>query len=343
MPTTPTTVPGSVASARHAIGAAKGAALDASGGSSCAVCGVSPFGFGRSTKSVTGPLFVDYDLLFDPSLPDVCEGCALMLGGRPSKEDPPVRMGHFAVLDGVIERPDGARLVELLLDPPSGLSVIGWTKSRQRHASLRAGLCTPDLLRVGTESSAVEWVASEHAQLIRAVADLRVKATRDAVLSGAYPSHVVVALGDSWARNEAVVAQHRPSTRLDLVVAITRRSEAALEAQPLPISEPIRLAAELVLDVSDTSNYRRDDPIRYWGTLLPRRLAAAASRATLTHALARLMEDVQPFPTAEATVRAVDTVAGLDDEQSASVLVEWRTRPAMVLAVMKIIREERKR
>lgn len=334
-------IPGSLSLARHAIGRAKGAIADGQG-SACASCGDSPFGEGRPTSDVCGPNFTDYDLLLDASLPMVCDGCARMLGGKPSKTDPPLRMAHFAVFSTGIVYPDGAQLAEILRDPPDDLAAIAWTASRQKHASLRAGLCGDGVLYVGTEGETVEWVPERDRDLLDAVSALRAHARREQVLAGDYPPHVIVALGDSWEPNEAIVTRHRPSTRLDMVCAIVRRPEVIPETNAMPIAEPQRRAAELLLLIASSSRDRDQDPIRFWGETLPRRLAAASSRPDLLTAVGRLMADTHVQATFPGAVEAVGTVEAMEPGEAAEILNIWRAQGPIVLALTRIIRDERR-
>jgi len=323
--------------ARHVMGHALGAA---SGSCLCAFCGRSPFAAARPTKTVCGPAFVDYDLLIAADAPDVCAGCVAMVGGKPSKENPPLRMGHIAVINGVLERPDGARLVGLLTDPPPSLEVLCWTNSRQRHASLRAGLCGDSVLYIGTESGTIEWTEQDVA-LLDAVSVLRAHARQDHIATGQYPPHVIVALGASWSPAEAVVARYRPSLLLDMVVAIVRRPPPS-EDDPMPIADPQRNAAELLLLLSDGSADRKADPIRYWSTLLMRRLAAACGRGRdLAEVSALLMESTTVNPLSSDTVDAVARIEEMDDEDAASVVQLWHTQPRIIIALTRIIKDER--
>jgi len=332
-------VPGSVSGARHAIGAAKGA-TPSPPGSLCACCGESPYAETRRTSEVCGPNFTDYDLLADASLPMVCGGCAAMLGGKPGREDRPLRMAHFAVIDGRLEFPDGAVLAAILADPPAELTAIAWTASRQRHASLRCGLCVPGVLYVGTEADTVEWIPGRDAPLLAAVSALRAHARREHVTSGDYPPHVIAALGAAWAPNEAVVARHRPTTRLDMACSIVRRPEVIQESATMPIAEPQRKAADLLLLIAQTSRDREADPIRFWGELLPRRLARACAQRDLLAAVSRLMSDAHCNATYPHAVQAVAWVERMTAEEASEVLTIWRQQAPVVMALTKIIRDE---
>ena len=202
----------------HLVAEALGIA--ASGPSACAVCDPSPFGVARPSKDVFGPAFVDYDLIHDSRIDDVCEGCAAVLGGKPSRENPPIRMGHVAVVNGVLERPDGARLLELIRNP-EGVEVLCWTATRQRHTILRAEPCT-GVLGIGTETGTLVWERHD-VELLDAVSVLRQAASPDHIATGDYPAHIVERLGAQWEPAEAVVSRYRPGLHLDLAVALVRR------------------------------------------------------------------------------------------------------------------------
>lgn len=322
---------------RHLIGHALGAAP--SEGSVCAVCGVSPYAVGRPAKDVFGPAFTDYDLLWGEG-EDVCEGCAAMLGGKPSRENPPLRMGHFAVIGGALERPDGERMVEILRDPPDDLQALGWTSSRQRHASLRAGSCGGGVLQIGTEQETITWDVSRDVALLDAVSTLRRHAHREHILTGQYPPHVIASLGAAWEPAEGVVATYRPSLSLDMAVHLVRRPPQQ-EEDPVPMMESQRIAARLLLHLTVGSKEREADPIRYWSSLLPRRLAAAVGRhRTLADIAARLIEDTLVEPLHYATQAGVAMIEDLSPEQATEIVDHWRAQPRLIIALVRALKEE---
>lgn len=324
--------------ARHAIGATYSPPV---GPSDCAVCGKSPFASGRPTSEVLGPLFTDYDLLTDAALPMACAGCAAMLGGKPGSVPMPLRMGHFVVVDGVMHRPSGAELAAIVYDPPPGLNVVAWTATRKRHASLRCGPCTPDLLLVGTESGTVAWDVATGRALLDAVSMLRAAARQDHILTGQYPPAVILALGSSWAPAESLVATYRPSLTLDLAVALARRPETTPDQEPsMPISESYRRAAGLVLSIGNAARERDRDPIQFWSTLYPRRLAAAAQRGTLLAMVGKLAEMIRVNPTGMAD--AVAVVETMSDIDAAETLRLCRETPLLVIAFARQLARESK-
>lgn len=310
------------------------------GPSRCAVCGPSPYASGRPTKAVLGPNFTDYDLLTDASAPDVCGGCAAMLGGKPGSVPMPLRMGHFAVVDGELLRPGIAELVELIYSPPAEIQAIAWTATRKRHASLRCGPCSPDHLMIGTETGTVAWDVAEGRTLIDAVAALRASASQEVILTGQYPPHVVLALGAAWEPAEAVVSRYRPSPTLELAVALARRPESTDTPEAaMPISEPYRRAADLVLCVGQSSTVREGDPIAFWAHLLARRLTSAAQRPTLLAMVGRLAQDIRAQPSLMAD--AVAMIEDMTEEQAAEVLRLCRDTPLLVIAFARQISRER--
>ena len=320
-------------SPRHALGLALGAAPDVDG-SCCACCGTSPFAVGRPTAEVCGPAFTDYDLLADASAPEVCDGCARMLGGRPSREAPPLRMGHFVVLDGALLRLDGETLVELLRTMPAGVAAVGWTATRQKHASLRAGPCSSVAWEIGAETGTILWLP-EHVALLDAVSVLRAHVFREHILAGQYPPHVVLGLGAAFGPAEESIAPHRHTLRLEMVVSIVCRPELIPENEPMPIATEQRAAAELLLDLVEYAPERRRDPIAFWSTLLPRRLAAAASRSSLLDAAGDLMQRLSI-----SSPEAVISIEAMTVAEASTILRAWRDQPMLVLAVARLIRQE---
>lgn len=324
---------------RQIIGGALGA-VSVPGGSLCAVCGDSPFREGRSTKSVCGPAFVDYDLL-QAAAPSVCEGCALMLGGKPSRENPPLRMGHFAVSGGKMERPDGERFVELLRDPPVDIQAMGWAISRQKHASLRCGPCSPGNLQIGCDHAAIEWIPGRDRPLLDAVSFLRRSATQAAIIEGAYAPHVITTLGPAeWLAAETVVRRYRPGLALEMVVALVRRPLLTPQEVNVAVPDEYRFAAEILYPLTQQSSNRRDDPIRFWSELLPRRLAAAASSSTVAEWLAYMLGaiHVEAFrPEVVEVLAQVDSLDGAAENRIMSVL---RRDHRLVITYVRLIGQE---
>ncbi len=323
---------------RHAIAAARG--VQPGSGCLCIVCGASPYDAGRTAKGLLGPLFTDYDALSAPDAKDACEGCCAMLGGKPGSVPMPLRMGHFAVVSGDLVQPSGDDLLALLVDPPDELEAIAWTATRKRHASLRCGRCQPGLLMVGAEQGTIAWDVDDGRALVDAVSTLRASARQEHILSGQYPPHVILALGPSWEPAEAIVAAHRPSLRLNMVVALVRRPETTTaEEGSMPIAEPERRAAELLLSIGQASTIREGDPIAFWATVFPRRVAAAGTRATLIDAAGWLVEKVRANPSALGD--AVGLVESMTPEQSTETLSMWRDRPLLCVAFARQISRER--
>lgn len=328
---------------QHPARAAIGEALVCTrlpGAFKCAVCGESRTGPGKPAKKVFGPLFVDYGLLADPSTGQVCAGCVAFLGGKPSRENPPIRMGHFAVVAGEIERPDAPRMLELLRSPPSTLRAIGWTRTRQKHASLHAGECSPARMIIGTEKGPLVWRPARDARLLDAVSDLRRAARIDDIARGSYPPHTIVKLGALWGPNEAIVARYRPSLHLDMALHLVRRPTETMELPPMPAMPLHRRAARLVLGLSQGSAARKDDPIAFWSTLLLRRLSSAAERTTLTETVGRLMESLRINPLHPDVRDAISEIETMKEEESDKILSLLRSEPRQVLAMCRIIRDE---
>lgn len=272
----------------HAIGQALGATP---GECECAVCGRSAFAPGRRARDVFGPAFTDYDLCASDA-PDVCDGCARILGGKPGSDPPPLRMSSFAVVDGELERLGIDELCATLRGRP-GVQAVGWAVSRQKHASLRCGPCSPALYRIGCDHGTIDWRPHEDAPLLDAVAQLRQVARREQILSGEYPPHVIQALGRLWAPAEDIVAGYRASLHLVLAVAIVRRPDITEESPAMQIPPEYEAAARLLLPLTQHSALRTEDPIRFWSSTLPRRLAAAATCGSVIEWISHLCESLR--------------------------------------------------
>lgn len=322
------------------IGRALGAV--ANEGCACAVCGPSAFDAVRRSKDVFGPAFVDYDLVAQASAESVCEGCAKILGGKPSRANPPLRMGHFVVAGGNLDRVDGATMVATLVAPPTDIEAVGWAQSRQKHASLRCGPCTPRRLLIGCDSGTIDWRPGRDAPLVDAVSTLRAAARQDDIITGAYPPHTIQKLGHAtWSTAEAVVATYRPGLHLDLVVAMVRRPEVdPLTEEDIMVPEEYRDAAEILRPLCDESALRRDDPIRFWGELLPRRLASAASSASLVEWMGYMSEALQVATSRAEVVEALRDVADMEATAEALVLGVLRRDHRLLVSFVRIAQQE---
>lgn len=327
----------------HAIGRALGAREDGVG-SWCAVCGASPFPVGRPAASVFGPNFVDWGLLERAHEDNVCEGCAKALGGKPSRANPPLRMSHFVVVGGVLDRVDGAGLLACLRRPPSEVEAVGWAVSRQKHVSLRCGPCTPDLLRVGCDHGTITWRPARDVALLDAVETLRSHARQDDILTGHYPPHVIQKIGLSrWRTAEAVVSTRRPSLHLDLAVALVRRPEIDQTEEVMSeIPESMRAAAELLHPLCMASAARDEDAINFWHALLPRRLASAASSASLTEWLGYLVEALSVTASRPEVVEVVRRLDEMGPEEAAEILSILRRDHRLVITVTRLVGEKQR-
>lgn len=324
----------------HLIAVSRGV-LPAQPGSTCVVCGPSPFASGREANDLLGPGFTDYDALHAPGATHECVGCCSVLGGKPGSMPMPLRMGHFAVVGGAMLRPDGAELLALILDPPADLQAIAWTATRKRHASLRCGPCSPGLLMVGAETGTIAWDVEKGRVLCAAILALRSAARQEQVLTGQYPPHVILALGSAWEPAEAIVARYRPSLALEMAVALVRRPESPTDTEipPMPLAESERRAAELALSIGQASTLREADPIAFWATVFPRRVAAAGTRASLLDAAGWLAEKVRVNPSTMGD--ALTLIESMDAKQSTETLSLWRDRSLLVVAFARQISRER--
>lgn len=325
---------------KHSIGLALGAVPDGVG-SRCAVCGDSPFSSERPSSDVFGPGFVDFDLLADAAAEMTCAGCALMLGGKPSRENPPLRMGHFAVIAGVMERADGERMVEVLRGL-EGVEAVGWAVSRQKHASLRCGPCGAGVLLVGCDHGTIDWRPARDARLLDAVSALRAVFRAEDVAAGSYAPHQIQALGvDVWKAAEAVVSAYRPSLHLDMATALVRRPLVETkEALNVAIPQEYRAAAELLAPLTQACALRTEDPIRFWSEILPRRLASAASAATITEWLSYLSEALRVQTFRPEVVGVLETVDGMSDTEAQAILGVLRRDHRLVITVVRMLKKE---
>lgn len=261
----------------------------------CACCGLSPYGISSRPKSeLISDSFSDLDLLLDPTAPDVCAGCAALLGGRPGDDPPPFRTLSVAVpveaaRTSGITLHNGADLVRLLTHPPRELFAVSWSASRKKHAWLRSEACDGTWITIGTDNGLVTYVPSQDAALLDAVTTLLGWFRRDAVESGAYPTPMAAKLGvDRLQALEAVVTPYRPSALLSLLVSVVplpERSDASTTAGagsaalagggvagPPGLDPADEDAVQFLHAVAAGSAWRQDEGIAFWSHLFRRRV-----------------------------------------------------------------------
>lgn len=106
----------------------------------------------------------------------------------------------------------------------------------------------------------------------------------------------------------------------------------------MSISEPHRRAGTLILTIGQASRVREEDPIKFWASLYPRRLAAAAQRPTLIEMVGRLAEQVAVNPSAMED--AVASIERMTDSETEETLRLCRETPLLVVAFARQISRE---
>lgn len=287
-----------------------------------------------------GATFTDWPLLFAPSESWVCAGCVSILAGRPGDDPPPVRVSHILATTDGATYPTTPDLATILRDPPAGEFVLAVAESRQRHAALRAGVSTAELMIVGLDDVAAEVRRADIA-VLDAVEVLLGALSRDEVLAGLAPATAILRLGpDRWAEAEALIAHHRPSPLLRLLVLAARRQDPA-PCQESSMDQPLseRRAAELIALISEGSSQRGRDGLAFWKSILPHRLTRFAS-LDLRRMTSRLMEDLGTAPTSAGPVLAL--LDAIPEHEVADVETVVRTRSAIIVAyALRIVQERR--
>jgi len=284
------------------------------------------------TKRAFGTGFTDYDLLLDGDAEEVCDGCARMLRGQPGSDPPPLRLSSFVVVGGELHRVGIDDLVAVLREPPGDIEVVGWAKTRKKHASLRCGVCSPSRLAVGCDDGTIIWRPSKDATLLDAVAALRCVASREEILTGEYRPRSVRALGDAWREHERVIACYRPSLALEMAVAVVRRPENA-DTQEVEMELPREYhdAAALLGPLASASAWRAQDPIRFWNEFLPRRLDAASTCGSLAEWTGYVMQALD----VDSSLPWVTDAVTADIEDEAAVLRVLRSDYRLVIALVQ--------
>jgi hypothetical protein len=285
--------------ARHQIATALGIVPEPPG-CCCAACGPSPFPSAGPAHRVLGAGWSDWETMYDRGGRLLCTGCQAILGGRPGRVPPPLRMRNIAVIDGALSLPDWAALWALLTAPPPGLTVLSWATSAQKHHAMHARLSTPEHLVVGSDHGPIDvrpaWIADLAAAILtlRAGPDGKGRVSRAEILSGAYAPATIMRVGArAWQMAEAAIAPHRGSLLLDLLVA-------CCPVTPLPDpTEDSAMALDAVdhdclavlAPLAQGSALRQSDPIAFWKSLFVRRVVRHTHRS-LADFIARAMADL---------------------------------------------------
>ena len=246
----------------------------APGTTECGVCGNSPFSvFGPLHKSL-GPMFSRWPELRNPAAANVCSGCKAILGGRPGRTPPPLRMMSFRVqcedpvLQPITDRDEWWRL---LAGPPDDPTVVSWAQSRKKHHVLNAGISADGRWRIGSDEELVAW---EHdAGLQPAVsALLALGVPKGAIVSGRYPARLIARAAAKISALESVVFRYRGPV-LDLFVwAAPAASKKPLSKEELMLPPEDKLAVNLIATLAFGSTLRTNDGLRFWGGFLLSRM-----------------------------------------------------------------------
>jgi hypothetical protein len=135
---------------------------------------------------------------------------------------------------------------------------------------------------------------------------------------------------------DAQITHLRGGPVLSLLVALVRRPEAPERRETVKLTETQLMAGRIVLVLGNGAPKR--DPIEFWKSLVPRRVAVAANRATLWDAMQWLSEKLGTRPYAASEV--IEIVSEVDDRTSAEVLKLMREAPAFVVGVARHLAKE---
>lgn len=310
--------------------------------SDCAICGESPFPAAGPKGQVLGPNFTSYEHL--GAAPDICAGCQSLLAGKPGSEPPPLRMCSVLATDEKADTLDRPAFWEALETPPNKPHVLSWATSKKQHHYLNAGLSSRMMQRIGSDAGVIDHDVDGDRELRHAVRDLlrgpkgKPLFSRTAVESGDYHPKSVAAYGIAeWQRLESIVARRRPCALLSLICwcAPAGLELEGAQEEPTEMLDPIdRLAVELIADLAEGSERRREDGKAFWGGELRRRLERIRGMS-LGDAVSRLMDDLRVNPLGLATQAATARVAEWDEETEKGVCKALSKRASLVVALAR--------
>ena len=317
--------------ASHDFAAALGVSRGA--GCECALCGLSPFGAAGPTKRVLGVNFTGWSLLKGGS-GSICTACARCFAGKPSKTDPPLRMGSVVLTaECKLHRALKPRDLWpwLVGDLPTPRR-ISHSASWKRHHWIHSGPCSDHLLVVGGDDGPIRIAASEREVLVLVAGALSVFRRKE-IVSGHYHPRGVESYGPTkWAAMESRLRLHRGTGLLALAAACAPKGHARREEEEEEmIPESDKTAASLLAMLCYGSSMRVRDGKAFWGGVLQHRVARFA-RLPLHDMVARLMAELDVTPTSPTTSGALSLLAGVGQAQAA-VEKSIRTRHRLVCAL----------
>lgn len=317
---------------RRALAFAKGVA--ANGPSDCACCGPgSPFASAGKTADVVGPNFVDFEAFADASIDTVCEGCARLLGGKPSKTDPPLRMQSFALVRGQFRAIPRAEFWAILREG-AAVEALSWATSMQRHHWLQAGQCSFDPVEIGSDAGTIRFHRVDDKKLVLAIEELAQRCAKQTILDGNYSCAQIASIGPRWADLEFVVQSYRGQPLLELLcwcAPVPEKREASQEK--LIVIDPIdALASEILYLVAQGAGFRRRDGLLFWGSQFRQRLERCKDRP-LRDMISKLMESLEVSTLGETTEKLLALMSGLTSEQATDLERAFRARPQLLVAL----------
>lgn len=328
--------------ARQAIAAARG--IQPGGGCLCLCCGQSPYDVSSYTL---GQLFSDYDALLNPDAAAICTGCAALLGGKPSKTNPPLRMTSILVTDAQLQIIDRAGMWAALESPPDRC-IISWATSKKRHHWLHAAWSDSAHMVVGSDDGPVIYTPATDRPVLDAVRDLRRGHNgkpiirSESIRLGSYSPAAVNRYGIArWAELETVITPYRGRRLLDLLCWCAPAGLPIVEEQTNMIDRLDQDAAELLAILIDASRLRREDGLSFWGGVFRHRLARVR-RLKLPDMVSRLIDQLAIAPAVKSTRAAVAMVAALTEDEQAAIERSIRERAALLVAMAFDVRQRDK-
>ena len=235
----------------------------------CASCGVEARA-DLNYKTVLKTNFINYDELLISGGAWLCQSCVDIL------EDPDMRFRPVLFRAfGVKEIPERETILPLLKSPPKQF-VLSLPYSFKKHHWLFAGLSTNEVALVGTDSRTVE--INYHKYDVSAIIGevqrmIGAGIPRHEIINGRY-SVFTRAKYPGVDESEAVIEKMRPTGAVELFVKYTPAQKEKIEfkGEPTMITETEAAAAQLLYNISTSSQMRVNDGMRFWGGFFERRI-----------------------------------------------------------------------
>lgn len=292
----------------------------------CASCGENRANELSSKKIKSN--FLNFDELLLCGGRHLCNSCLSLIDDPDSrfktllfkKQGEKIILQREQVLEYLIERPD----FEFVLSVPY---------SFKKHHWLFAGMSTPELAIIGTDTRSIVLDFKKHDVigciiLIREMINYGV--SRKEITQGEYSIFTREKFPEilKW---EGKIKDLRGCGGVEFICkyvpAVTKKNEYVGKVEPIVLSKSEDLGVKILKEIAKNSKYRSDDGMRFWGGYYKRRINRFAS-LPLNEFVSRLCESVNTHVDVDLSI-----IKMLSEDESIEVMTEMRKKSTLLLSL----------